>query len=84
MAGKIENILKLWSPSKNYHQDGLIYFAKKLMMIENNKNFFKILHKKSIFFDLTKLQIVDFRFNWKTKNTGKKMEAKSHNYFMGR
>lgn len=78
MAGKIENILKLWSPSKNYHQDGLIYFAKKLMMIENNKNFFKILHKKSIFFDLTKLQIVDFRFNWKTKKHWEKKWRQDH------
>jgi len=77
MAGNINRLLKLWSPSKEYDVDGLIYFAKKLLQIERAKDLYLLILEKAFFVDMSELKIVDYRFNW-LKN--KKLIQKDKNY----
>lgn len=67
MAGKIDKLIELWSPSNYYDQDGLIYFGKKLLQIEEEKDLFCIIQKKCFFKDISNLNVVDFRFTWKSR-----------------
>lgn len=65
MVGSIRMLERLWSNDNGVlHPDGLKHFAKQLMIIEKNKNFIQLIIDKTIFYDLTDMQIVDLRFNW--------------------
>lgn len=78
MAGEINKLIKLWGPSEKYHQDGLVYFANKLLQLENSNDLYLLLINKSIYYDLNSLKICDFRFTWKNKN--KWLKDNKYNY----
>lgn len=69
MAAKIDKLIQLWSPSNHYDSDGLKYFAWKIMEIEGGNDLFQLILSKAFYVDLTKLQIVDFRFTWSRKDS---------------
>lgn len=65
MVGRINLLDRLWNNDYGVlDSDGLKHFAKQLMIIEKNTNFIQIIIDKTIFYDLTEMQIIDLRFNW--------------------